>query len=398
MSSEPYRVPPGVEIATQWAWRLIVIGAAGYGLLWLLRFFSQVTVPIAIAVLGAALAVGAVDRLERWGIPRLVAALSVTIGMLVAFFGLLTLVGQQLSTQFDELRLQVVAGIDEIQTWAKNGPLQLTDSQISEAIERVQDAIENFGQNGAVDRVASFGTSLTYFVTGFFIALFAAFFFLYQGRRIWAFVVVLFPRDARRKLHSSGLAAWQSLTAFVRATVIVAFIDAVGIGVAAWLLGVPLAFAIAVLVFLLAFIPIVGALLSGFVAVAVALVAQGPLTALFMLLAVIAVQQIESQVLHPFLMGAFVSVHPLGILLAITAGITVSGIFGALISVPIVAALNGVIRHLAETAGAPLEPDGLPERRPPDASTSPETGTETGSASDVDETAAEPGDDGTAPS
>ena len=151
------------------------------------------------------------------------------------------------------------------------------------------------------------------------------------------------------------------------ATVLVALVDALGIAIAAWLLGVPLALAIGVLVFLGAFVPIIGALLSGLVAVLVALVAQGPIVALFMLAAVVAVQQLESHVLQPFLMGRFVAVHPLAIIIAIAAGITVSGIVGALVAVPLVACLNGIVRHLAAEAGAPLQEDGLPEDIPPDA-------------------------------
>ena len=151
-------------------------------------------------------------------------------------------------------------------------------------------------------------------------------------------------------MHTSGQTAWRSLTAFVRATVIVALTDAMGVAFAAWALGVPLTLAIGVLVFLGAFVPIIGALISGMVAVLVALVAQGPWTALFMLLAVIAVQQFESHVLQPFLMGAFVAVHPLAIIIAIAAGVVVAGVVGALIAVPLAACLNGVVRHLASTA------------------------------------------------
>lgn len=364
--STRHEVPIGVEIAAQWGWRLLVISAAGLGLFFLVGYFSEVTIPIAIALLGTALTIGAVDRLDRWGMPRLLATFIVTIVMLVGFFGLLTLVGQQLSTQFEDLRVQVVEGISEMQEQAKQ-IFGLSDRQLARYVEQVQDGITEFGQADVVSRVTAFGTTLTHFVTGFFIALFAAFFFLYEGKRIWAFVVTLFPRVARAKVNTSGHAAWQSLTSFVRATVMVAFIDAIGIALSAWILGVPLALAIGVLVFLGAFVPIIGALLSGFVAVAVALVAQGPVTALLMLAAVVVVQQVESNVLQPFLMGHFVAVHPLAIILAIVAGITVGGIVGALVAVPLVACLNGVVRHLAAEAGAPLQPDGLPEEPPPDA-------------------------------
>lgn len=361
MSTRRPEIPIGVEIATAWAWRLLVLGAAGYALYWLLSFFSEVTVPIAIGILGTALTVGAVDWLHRKGLPRLLAALIVVLIMLAGFFGLITLVGQQLSSQFYDLKAQVIEGISQVQDWAQNGPLGLSEQQLDRYVLQVQDAIRTFGERAAVDQLAAVGTTLTHFVAGFFIALFASFFFLYEGDRIWAFFVALFPRAARGQVHSSGETAWLSLTSFVRATVIVAFTDALGIALAAWLLGVPLAFAIGVLVFLGAFVPIVGAFTSGLVAVLVALVAQGPIVALLMLGAVVLVQQLESHVLQPFLMGRFVAVHPLAIILAIAAGITVSGIVGALVAVPLAACLNGIVRHLVEENGTPLAADGLPE-------------------------------------
>ncbi|EFQ83733.1 hypothetical protein HMPREF0063_11396 [Aeromicrobium marinum DSM 15272] len=361
-----YEVPVGIDVATQWAWRLLVLAAAGLGLLWLLQFFSEITVPIAVALLGTALTVGAVDWLDRLGLPRLLATLVVTVVMITGLVGLLVLIGQQLSTQFDELRVSVVDGVGQIEDWARTGPLGLSDDQISDYVTRVQDAIASTDTDTAIGQATSLGVTLTHFVTGFFIALFAAIFFLYEGDRIWAWLVTLFPRSARGRINSSGHRAWESLTSFVRATMVVAFIDAVGIALVALLLGVPLALAIGVLVFLGAFVPIVGAFLSGMVAVLVALVAQGPWTALFMLLGVIAVQQIESNVLQPFVMGRLVAVHPLAIILAIVAGITVAGIVGALVAVPIAAMLNGVVKHLAEEAGTPLQPDGLPEAPPED--------------------------------
>jgi predicted PurR-regulated permease PerM len=269
--------------------------------------------------------------------------------LLVAFFGMLALVGQQLATQATDLRTSVVDGISKIQDWAKTGPLKLSDDQIQTWIDNAKESIQT-SDTSLITRVGEVGTTLTHLLAGFFIALFSTFFFLYEGNRIWSWVVALFPRGARERVNSSGHTAWASLTAFVRATVIVALTDAMGIAFGAWVLGVPLTFAIGVLVFLGAFIPIIGALLSGMVAVLVALVAQGPWTALFMLLVVIAIQQIESHVLQPFLMGRFVRLHPLAIIIAIAAGVVVAGIVGALIAVPLAACLNGVVRHLAEEA------------------------------------------------
>ena len=347
--SQRYQVPAGVEVATQWAWRLLVIAAAGAVGIWLLRYFSEITVPVAVAILGTALTVDAVNWLQARGLPRILATFMVVIFMLVAFFGMLALVGQQLSTQVTQLRGNVVDGITQVQDWAKTGPLHLSDDQIQNLFDNAKESIGS-SDTSVVTRVTELGTTVTHVLAGFFIALFSAFFFLFEGQRIWGWVVALFPRAARERVDSSGHTAWASLTAFVRATVIVAFTDAVGIALGAWVLGVPLTFAIGVLVFLGAFIPIIGALLSGMVAVLVALVAQGPWTALFMLIVVVVVQQVESHVLQPFLMGRLVAVHPLAIIIAIAAGVTVAGVVGALIAVPLAACLNGVVKHLVSVA------------------------------------------------
>ncbi len=364
--SDRYQVPIGVEIATEWAWRLLVLAAAGIGLLWTVRYFSEITVPLTVGLLGTALTIGIVDWLERLGLPRILATIIVVLGMVLALVGLVALVSQQLSTQFGELRTSVVAGIGELQDWARQGPLGLSDRQLNDYVEQVQEFVSGTGRDAIVGQATAVGLTLAHFIAGFFIAIFAMIFFLFEGDRIWAWIVILFPRDSRSKVNSSGGRAWASLTNFVRATVLVALVDALGIAIGAWLLGVPLAFAIGVIVFLGAFVPIIGAFVSGMVAVLVALVAQGPWTALFMLAVVIGVQQLESHVLQPFLMGRFVAVHPLAIIAAIATGVTISGVVGALVAVPLVACLNGVVRHLAAEAGTPLDDDGLPEELPPD--------------------------------
>ena len=349
---ERHEVPIGVEIAAAWAWRLLVIAAAGALGIWLMRYFSEVTVPIAIALLGSALVISAVDFLEAHKVPRVLATFIVVIAMMLAFFGMLALVGQQLSTQVTDLKANVVQGITEVQDWLTTGPLGLTDNQLQDWVDQAKATI-SASDVSVLTRISEVGSTLTHIVAGFFICLFSSFFFLYEGERMWGWVVSLFPRAARERVDSSGHTAWRSLTAFVRATVLVALTDAAGIAFAAWVLGVPLTFAIAVLVFLGAFIPIIGAFLSGMVAVLVALVAQGPWTALFMLLAVIAVQQLESHVLQPFLMGRLVAVHPLAIIIAIAAGVIVAGVVGALIAVPLAACLNGVVRHLSSFSSPP---------------------------------------------
>jgi predicted PurR-regulated permease PerM len=340
------QVPWAYDLAAAWAWRFIVITAALLMVLWTLKFFVVVVFPVVIALFIAALTAPLVAAMERVYVPRKLASLLVVVGGLAVIALLLTFVGQQVASQADELSRQVSGGLGEIRDWLRTGPLHASDSQINDAIGNAQDWIEAQGKDIA-SRANELSATVGHIVAGFFIILFSTYFFLADGHLIWAWIVRIFPRAARSRADSSGRVAWGSLTQFVRATVLVAATDAVGIMVVALLLDVPLVSAIGVLVFLGAFIPLVGAFLSGTVAVLVALVAQGPVVALLMLGGVVLVQQIEAHVLQPFLMGRFVSVHPLGVILAIAMGAIVAGIVGALVAVPLAAALNAVVQHLA---------------------------------------------------
>ncbi|MDQ1574099.1 MAG: putative heme transporter, partial [Actinomycetota bacterium] len=173
-------------------------------------------------------------------------------------------------------------------------------------------------------------------------------FIVLDGVRIWAWIVRLFPRRARVTVDGAGQAGWLTLTAFVRVQVIVAAVDAVGIGIGAFALQLPLAIPIAILVFLGSFIPVVGVVLTGAIAVFVALVYEGPLQAIIMLAVVVVVHLSESHGLQPFVMGTAVKVHPLAVVLAVAAGSFVAGIAGALFAVPLVAVINVIVKYIAE--------------------------------------------------
>ncbi len=340
-------LPPALVVFTGWALCLLVIGWLLTEVIRLLGRFSEVTVPLAISLLTTALAAPAVDLLQRIGARRRIAALVVVLGGLVAVALLLTLVGRQVAGQVDELRTNVAKGLRRVQDWLQTGPVGLSDDQLNDLIDRATESVQS-ADTEVVQQAAVVGTTVGHFVAGFFIVLFATYFFCAEGGAMWRWGVGLLPRSARPAVDSSARVAWVSLTAFVRATVLVALTDAVGIGLAAVVLGVPLALPLAVLVFLGAFVPIIGGALSGIVAVLVALVAQGPIVALLMLGAVVLVQQLEAHVLQPFLMGRFVSVHPLGIILAIAGGLVAGGIVGALIAVPLIACAHAVGKHVSE--------------------------------------------------
>jgi predicted PurR-regulated permease PerM len=343
------QVPWGLDLAAAWSWRVIIISVAVLGLGRLLSHFAVITLPIAISLLVAALVSPAVRILQsRGGLPRGLAAGVVVLLGLGAVGLLLTFAGQQVANGATDLADQVVQGLGQIRRWLREGPLGVSDSQLNTWLESAQRTITEQSRDGAVlSQVTDIGTAVGHVVAGFFIVLFSTYFFLADGDRIWAWVVRLSPRAAREHVDGSGRVAWVSLTQFVRATVLVAMVDAVGVAVIAAILGLPFVLAIGVLVFLGAFIPMVGATVAGAVAVLVALVDQGPVTALLMLGGVVLVQQIEGHVLQPFLMGRFVSLHPLGVIIAIGAGVLVAGIAGALVAVPLVAAGNAVVQHLA---------------------------------------------------
>jgi predicted PurR-regulated permease PerM len=340
------QVPWAVDLAAAWSWRFLVIVAAGAVVAWVVARFSVIVLPLVIALLITALGVPLVNLGERAGVNRKLGSALVVVGGLGVVALLLTFVGTQVAQGFSDLADQVVGGLEEIRHWLRTGPLKASDSQINDYIKAAQDAVTNSNEQ-VVSRVTEVGTTIGHIVAGFFIVLFASFFFLADGARIWAWVVRLFPRAARVRTDASGRVAWKSLTQFVRATVLVALVDAIGIMLVALILKVPFATAIGVLVFLGAFIPMIGATLSGSVAVLVALVSHGPLVALLMLAGVIVVQQIEAHVLQPFLLGRFVAVHPLGVIVAIGCGVLVAGVAGALVAVPLAAALNAVAQYLA---------------------------------------------------
>ncbi len=351
-------VPWGVEVAAAWAWRLLLVAAAGLVVLWLISFFALLTVPLAVALLVTALASPLVRLLLRTRMPRAAAAGIVVLTGLGVVALLLTFAGQQVAEGFQNLVDQVAEGLGQVRRWLEEGPLHASESQVEGWVAGTQDSLlQSTRDNRVVGQVTGFGVALGNVLAGFFIVLFATFFFLADGDRIWGWCVRLAPRAARDRVDASGRVAWISLTQFVRATVIVALVDAVGVMIVAAVLGVPFVFALGVLVFLGAFVPLLGATVAGGVAVLVALVDAGPLTALLMLGGVVLVQQLESHVLQPFLMGRFVSVHPLGVVLALGAGIVTAGIAGALIAVPLVAAGNAVVQYLSGHTPATVAAD-----------------------------------------
>ncbi|GIF74001.1 AI-2E family transporter [Asanoa siamensis] len=352
-------IPRGIRVAGAWAWRIVLFVAAAYLLLRVMGILRIVLIPVVVAILLAALLEPVAAAMRRRGMNRSLAAALVLLGGLIVVFGGLSLIVQTFISQFDDLSDQVGQGIDEVQTWLANSPLHLSQAQVNDAIEQLQRQFMD-NRDSLATGALSTATTVGEVVTGFFLVLFTLFFYLRDGESIWTFLCRLLPRGARVPVARAGHYSWHTLVSYVRATVLVAFIDAVGIGIGLAVMGVPLALPLAALVFLGAFIPVIGATVSGAVAVLVALVTQGPISALIVLAIVIGVQQLEGHVLQPLIMGRAVALHPLAVILAIATGVVVGGIVGGLVAVPILAVANTAVRYLVEHPTGEPTPDHEP--------------------------------------
>jgi putative heme transporter len=345
LSDADQAVSPLVRKAAAWSWRLLVIFGAVLAVLWVVRQLELIVVPVALATMVAALLLPAVDYLDRLGVPRGVAVALMLLSGIAVVGGILTFVISQFIEGVPALVEQVGQSIEGFGNWLAASPLQVGHEQIQQVRESALEALRNNQEKVTSGALSTAGT-LTEIVTGALLVLFTLIFLLHGGRNIFGFVTKIFPENVQPRVRDAGRAGFRSLIGYVRATFLVALVDAVGIGTGLAIMGIPLALPLASLVFLGAFIPLVGAVVAGFLAVVVALIAKGFIYALITLGLIIAVQQLEGHVLQPLVMGRAVSIHPLAVVLAIAAGGITAGIVGALLAVPAVAFLNSAMRVL----------------------------------------------------
>lgn len=351
-------VPFGMRVAGAWSWRVGAILLVSAMLVWLLSQITILIIPIMLAAILASLLRPVVRGLKSIGMPQGLSVAIAEVGLIVVVLGGLFLVGRQMVTGFSALSEQAIQGVIKIQEWLTNGPLGISNDQINKYLNEALAAVQN-NSSSIISGALGFGSGFTHFAAGLLLTLFILLFFLLEGQDIWAFIVKFFPRRARPAVDGAGRRGWRSLGNYARVQILVAAVDAVGIGVGAAIIQVPLALPLGVLVFVGSFIPVVGALVTGAVAVLLALVANGWVNALIMLAIVLAVQQLESHLLQPFIMGRAVNLHPVAVILAVAAGSGVAGILGALFAVPLLAVTNSFIRYVAERGweNDPLLPD-----------------------------------------
>lgn len=338
-------VHPIVRQTAEWCWRLLIIFAAVLAVAYLARRLSTVTIPISIALLGAALMAPLVNWMQRFGVPRAIGVFVALVGALGLLAGIMTFVVEQFVSGVPQLTDEFKTSVHQVQDWLINGPLHLSNDQIRNAGDTIVKTVES-NKDALTSGALTTATVIGEFFTGTFLTLFILIFFLYGGDQIWEFVTRIVPTRHRAKVRQAGRLGFGTLTGFVRATVMVAAVDAIGIGAGLAILNVPLALPLASLVFIGAFIPIVGSFIAGSVAVFIALMTKGLVTALIVLGITVAVMQLEGHVLQPLLMGRAVRIHPLAVVLAIAAGVVLAGLAGGLLAVPFVAVLNTALRSL----------------------------------------------------
>jgi predicted PurR-regulated permease PerM len=346
------KVAPGMRIAAAWSWRILVVAAviALVGLIVVL--LRDVAVPLFVAILLSALLVPFCNWLQQKGWPKALAVAVCELGLLVVIAGLITVIVITVRRGLPDLIETTQVKYEDFVQFLAAPPLNLSEKDITAYVD---DAVAGLQSDGGalLTGALSVGSTAGHVIAGALIALFVTLFILIDGRSMWTWIVRLFPTRSRAAIMGAGEAGWITLTTFVKVQIFVAFVDAVGIGLGAFILGwaigepFPLVIPIAIAVFLGSFIPVVGAVATGIFAVFVALVYLGPVPALIMLGIVILVQQLEGHVLQPFLIGNAVKVHPVAIVLAVATGGFVAGIPGALFAVPLVAMLNVMIGYVS---------------------------------------------------
>ncbi|MBD3751037.1 MULTISPECIES: AI-2E family transporter [Microbacterium] len=321
--------------------QIIVVVALAAGVIWGLRQLTLVVIPVLLALIFASAFAPVMGWMRRRGVPSILATLVALLAIVLILGGVGWLIVWAVRDQWDSLYSQAQAGAQQLWQWVQTLPFGIDQQQIDQWIASIQDFITSaqFG-TGAIAGVSVVAN----FATGFVLLVVVLFFFLKDGPRMWEFLLRPFRGSAEARARRIGDKTVSTLGAYVRGTASVAFVDAVGIGIGLWILGVPLALPLAVLVFLLAFIPIVGATLAGILAALVALVANGWVNALFVVGLVVLVNQLEGNFLQPVLMGRSMKLHSFVILIALTIGTVLGGIVGAVLAVPITAVAWGIVQ------------------------------------------------------
>lgn len=369
MTAEPGDRYPGtaLRLAASYAWRLLIVGGTAYLLYRLLSHLMTAVVPLVIALLLAAL-LRPVMRLFLRRLPRSVATLLTMLVAIVVLGGLITAVVLRAASEAPQLGDAINRVIPHIKSWLVRGPLHVNERSVNSFSQTVSNAISSHSSQIASTAIST-GRTVAEVLTGVVLCFFITIFLLFDGEGIWGFLTRAFPEAARPRVDRAGREAWSTLAHYVHGTMLVAVWHGTVVAIALAALGVPEVLPLAVLVGLGSFVPIVGAILFGVLSVAVAGVSKGLVAAIIMAAVLVIDNQIESHVLQPFVVGRYVRVHPLAVVLGLTVGGIILGIFGAIIAVPLIGCINAATRSLlgSDASQVAMDPDAAgADQDPPD--------------------------------
>ena len=346
-----WRALPGplLRLAGDYAWRLIAVGFVFYWIVILAHDLTLVVVPFLIALLVTALLSTPFRWLRRRGLGRGWATLAAMLGAFVVLGGILTLVIVRAAEQAPQLGNEINKLLPHVKRWLITGPLHLNAKSVNNLSQTITNTVTKNSSKIASTALSTGREALT-LVTGFLLVVFSTIFLLYDGQKVWSYVIKIAPPSARGQVDAGGRAAWTTLSHYVRGTLIVAAFHGVVMAITLTLLGVPLAFPLAVVIALGSFVPLVGAVVTGVLAIGVAGLSQGLVAAIIVFVVLIVDAQIEGHVLQPFVVGRYVRVHPLAVVLSLGAGGLLFGIFGAVVAVPFVACINAGVQAAKQYA------------------------------------------------
>ncbi|MFG2138353.1 AI-2E family transporter [Streptomyces sp. NPDC048650] len=339
-SGAAVRVSPVLSAAAAYAWRLIIVGAAVYAIFVALGRFHLVTLAVFLALVLTALLGPLTGLLSRW-MPRSAAVATGLLLGIVVLLGVLSLIGANVAGEWDGLRQEFDGGVARIERWLAEPPFHLRRATLSHLQSWVQRFVTSH-RSALISTALSGVNRVVEVLTVAVLALFCSIFFLHSGERMWRWFGDQLPAGRRRPVHAAGCAAWTTFTGYTRGIVLVAAINAVLVGTALFVLGVPLALPLAVLEFFAAFIPLVGSPVALAIAAVVALAAKGPLVAVIVILLIVVIGQIEGHVLHPLVMSRAVRLHPVVVALSVICGAVTAGVSGAVVAVPLVSVIWSV--------------------------------------------------------
>ncbi|WP_380281704.1 AI-2E family transporter [Kitasatospora purpeofusca] len=340
------RVPPGLRTAAGYAWRLVALGVAAYLAVAVLTRLELPVIAVFLALVITSVLRPPVDLLAR-RMPRALAVLLALLATVALVGGILALVGTTVAGEWGRLGGELHGGLGRIDRWLAGAPFHLHPGAATDLRARIGDFVASH-RSALLSTALSGAGRAVELVTGLALAVFCSVFFLHSGDRMWTWWLRQLPARTRPAWRRAGQAAWHTFAGYTRGLLIVAATNAVLVGIALAVLGVPLVLPLVVLEFVATLIPLIGSPIALAVAALVALAARGPVVALLVLGLIVVIGQIEGHLLHPLVLGWSVRIHPVAVALSVTGGAVLGGVLGALVAVPVVSvawAVIGALRH-----------------------------------------------------